>query len=62
MVASPPAKYTDPRAHALRAEYHALFEAPELPVPVDSIAGDLVGLRVEEVELSGITGRSDERG
>lgn len=57
MFASPPpTKYTDPRAHALRSRYHERFEAPELPVPVESIAEDLLGLRVEEAELSGISG------
>ena len=56
MFASPPTKYMDPRAHSLRARYHELFEAPELPVPVESIAEDLLGLRVEEAELSGISG------
>jgi hypothetical protein len=40
----------------LRARYHELFEAPELPVPVESIAEDLLGLRVEEAELDGVSG------
>ena len=53
---SPPAKYADPRAHALRARYHASFEAPELPVPVESIAEDLLGLRVQVAPMSGISG------
>ena len=52
-----PGPVTDPRAHALRARYHGLFADPELPVPVESIAEDLLGLRVEEdgeIEVSGL--------
>lgn len=41
---------TDPRAHALRERYHRLFGAPELPVPVEAIAEDLLGLYVAEAE------------
>jgi Zn-dependent peptidase ImmA (M78 family) len=48
--------YTEPRAHALRDRYHALFQAPKLPVPVEAIAEDLLGLRVEEAQLDGISG------
>ncbi len=48
--------YTDPRAHALRERYHACFDAPELPVPVASIAEDLLGLHVEEAQLDGVSG------
>src|SRR5947208_695886 len=47
----------DPRAHALRAEYHALFKDPaELPVPVEAIAEDLLGLRIveEPLDVSGL--------
>jgi hypothetical protein len=40
----------------LSARFHELFEAPELPVPVESIAEDLLGLRVEEAELDGVSG------
>jgi Zn-dependent peptidase ImmA (M78 family) len=40
----------------LRARFHGLFEAPELPVPVASIAEDLLGLRVEEAVLDGVSG------
>jgi len=49
-------KYEEPRAHELRARYHQLFEAPELPVPVESIAEDLLGLHVELEELDGVSG------
>jgi len=47
---------TDPRAHALRDEFHAAFAAEELPVPVESIAEDLLGLHVErsEIDCSGL--------
>ena len=41
-------KYDDPRAHALRARYLAAFGGAEIPVPVESIAEDLLGLRIEE--------------
>lgn len=41
---------TDPRAHALRERYQALFPNGDLPVPVDAIAEDLLGLWVEEVD------------
>jgi len=40
--------YEDPRAHAVRERYLGLFGGPELPVPVEAIAGDLLGLRIEE--------------
>jgi len=49
--------YEDPRAHALRESYLGLFGGPELPVPVDAIAGDLLGLRIERewgMEYSGM--------
>ena len=48
--------YEDARAHDLRDRYHALFGAPELPVPVESIAEDLLGLHVCELELDGLSG------
>jgi hypothetical protein len=41
---------TDPRAHALRDHFHALFAGEDLPVPVEAIAEDLLGLYVEEVD------------
>ncbi len=52
-VASP---YADPRAHALRDRYVRTFGGPEIPVPVESIAEDLLGLRIEErlLEYSGM--------
>jgi len=52
-VASP---YDDPRAHALRDRYLRTFGGPEVPVPVESIAEDLLGLRIEErlLEWSGM--------
>ena len=49
--------YEDPRAHAVRERYLGLFGGPELPVPVEAIAGDLLGLRIEEswdMECSGM--------
>jgi hypothetical protein len=41
-------KYTDARAHSLRARYLETFGGVEVPVPVGSIAVDLLGLRIEE--------------
>jgi Zn-dependent peptidase ImmA (M78 family) len=41
-------KYIDPRAHALRRRYLAAFGGAGIPVPVEAIAGDLLGLRIEE--------------
>jgi len=51
-----PNEYDDPRAHELRDRYHAAFGGDELPVPVDSIAEDLLGLSVEarELDVSGM--------
>jgi Zn-dependent peptidase ImmA (M78 family) len=53
---TPESKYRDPRAGALRARYHERFGGEELPVPVESIAEDLLGLELHEVELAGISG------
>src|SRR3954469_7727577 len=47
----------DDRAHDLRANYHSLFkDAAELPVPVEAIAEDFLGLRIveEPLEVSGL--------
>ena len=51
-----PTRYTDPRAHELRAEYLASFPGEEIPVPVESIAEDLLGLRIEERDLGECSG------
>jgi hypothetical protein len=40
--------YEEPRAHELRERYLRTFGGAEMPVPVESIAEDLLGLRVEE--------------
>ena len=55
-VPSAPSSYVDPRAHALRDRYARVFGGEEIPVPVESIAEDLLGLRVEErlLEWSGM--------
>ena len=42
------ARYEDPRAHALRARYQTTFGGAAIPVPVEAIAEDLLGLRIEE--------------
>jgi Zn-dependent peptidase ImmA (M78 family) len=48
----------DPRAAAVVRRYHERFEgSPELPVPVEAIAEDLLGLNVgelEDLEVSGM--------
>jgi hypothetical protein len=53
---SVPARYSDPRAHELRAAYLATFDGDEIPVPVESIAEDLLGLRIEERDLGECSG------
>jgi hypothetical protein len=58
------ARYEDPRAHALRARYLATFGGAELPVPVESIAEDLLGLRIErsaDLECSGMLVPAERR-
>lgn len=56
MGAPTPDSYVDPRAHALRERYVQLWGGAEIPVPVESIAEDLLGLRIEErpLEWSGM--------
>ena len=56
MVPSATSSYADPRAHALRNRYARVFGGEEIPVPVESIAEDLLGLRIEErlLEWSGM--------
>jgi hypothetical protein len=49
-------RYSDARAHALRDRYLAAFGGDEIPVPVESIAEDLLGLRVEAVDELGCSG------
>jgi Zn-dependent peptidase ImmA (M78 family) len=46
-----PGPVTDPRAYELRERYHERFAGEELPVPVEAIAADLLGLYVEEAEI-----------
>jgi hypothetical protein len=40
--------YEEPRAHAVRERYLDTFGGEGLPVPVEAIAEDLLGLRIEE--------------
>jgi Zn-dependent peptidase ImmA (M78 family) len=52
-----PSRYHDPRAHELRAGYLRVFGGEEIPVPVESIAEDLLGLRIElsdDIDCSGV--------
>ncbi len=54
---SAPTRYADSRAHALRADYLRAFGGDEIPVPAESIAEDLVGLRIElsdDLDCSGV--------
>jgi IrrE N-terminal-like domain len=48
---APEQRYRDARAHELRARYLRVFGGREIPVPVESIAEDLCGLRIETAEL-----------
>jgi hypothetical protein len=43
--------YQEPRAHALRERYLTLFGGPEIPVAVESIAEDYLGLRIEQAYM-----------
>ena len=57
-------KYEEPRAHALRERYLATFGGAEIPVPVESIAEDLLGLRIEgsaEIDCSGMLVPTERR-
>jgi Zn-dependent peptidase ImmA (M78 family) len=58
-----PGPVTDDRAHALRERYHALYSAPHLPVPVEAIAEDLLGLHVSraEIDCSGFLAPAERR-
>ena len=49
-------KYSEPRAHELRERYVATFGGEELPVPVEAVAEDLLGLHISEADLDGISG------
>jgi Zn-dependent peptidase ImmA (M78 family) len=51
-----PGPARDERADALRARYHAAFADAELPVPVEAIAEDLLGLQVGESEDLAVSG------
>lgn len=46
----------DARAEALRARYHERFGGRELPIPVEAIAEDLLGLSVAESEDLNVSG------
>lgn len=51
-----PGPVTDARAYELRERYHAAFGGAELPVPVEAIAEDLEGLRIEQGHEDGLSG------
>jgi IrrE N-terminal-like domain len=55
---------SNPRAAAVLERYYTHFEADELPVPIDSIAVDLLGLVVDEedgLEVSGMLVPADHQ-
>jgi hypothetical protein len=53
-VSEEDARYRSPLAHALRARFLSRWGGEELPVPVERIARDELGLRIEESwELDG---------
>jgi hypothetical protein len=56
-------EYDEPRAHELRERYHATFGGDELPVPVDRIAEDFLGLEIGrcELEVSGMLFPAERR-
>lgn len=58
-----PGPVTDARAHELRERYHLAFPGDELPVPVEAIAADLLGLHVEEaaIDCSGLLVPAERR-
>jgi hypothetical protein len=52
-----PGPVQDPRAGELLARYHERFaQSPQLPVPVEAIAEDLLGLSVGESEALEVSG------
>jgi hypothetical protein len=54
----PSRKYQEPRAQELRDRYLRTFGGQEIPVPVESIAEDLLGLRiVQSRELGELSGK-----
>ncbi len=54
---------TDERAHELRRRYQERFGGAEFPVPVESIAEDLLGLEVEReaIDVSGMLFPAERR-
>jgi len=56
--------YEDPRAHAVRERYLGLYGGEGVPVPVEAIAEDLLGLRIEErfdIDCSGMLFPAERR-
>lgn len=53
MTPDPRTVHHDPRAEALRARYSAVFGGDDLPVPVEAIAEDLLGLRIAQSDQLG---------
>jgi Zn-dependent peptidase ImmA (M78 family) len=48
--------YSEPKAHELRRRYLEAFGGAEFPVPVESVAEDLLGLAVERVPMTDCSG------
>jgi hypothetical protein len=53
---SHPRRPGDPRADRLRSRHARVFGATGPPVPVESIAEDLLGLAVGEADMEGVSG------
>src|SRR5262245_41938309 len=56
--------YEDPRAHAVRERYLGLYGGEGVPVPVEAIAEDLLGLRIQEswnIDCSGMLVPAERR-
>lgn len=55
-----PSPYEDARVTALRGRFREAFGGPELPVPVEAIAENMLGLAVDEAapEVAGQLGHS----
>ena len=51
-----PESYREPKAHELRRRYLDAFGGAEFPVPVESVAEDLLGLAVERIPMADCSG------
>ena len=51
---------SDPRAADLLARFAAAFDVPQHPVPVDSVACDLLGLMITETDDIEVSDESND--